>query len=105
MIAIGFSIPENSFTSLMEFGPHCLAPSSYDLSFFGHKGHYPISRASYLVNKWKESRSRDFGRISSIHIGKQFEWLTSGRCKAGKHEMVVTDKTIDWFFCNCLSFS
>lgn len=38
MAALGFGLPINAFTSLLEFGPHLLAPTGSNYSIFNREG-------------------------------------------------------------------
>eukprot|EP00002_Diphylleia_rotans_P021080 TRINITY_DN40_c0_g1_i1.p2 TRINITY_DN40_c0_g1~~TRINITY_DN40_c0_g1_i1.p2 ORF type:complete len:347 (+),score=50.24 TRINITY_DN40_c0_g1_i1:52-1092(+) len=111
MAAISFGLPQDTFTSLMQNGPHLLAPTGSDLSKYHNKGdifagfHYDLN----FVTAHGKSRypglfiwTRD-GRKMPVKMppgclllqaGKQFEWLTGGQVLAGFHEVVVTDATL-----------
>lgn len=112
MVAIGFGIPKNAFTSLIHMGPHVLAPSGCDLSRFGHRGtvlapyHYDFNFLTIQaksrfpgLNVWLENGRKVEVTIPTgcllIQTGKQIEWVTGGLCKAGMSEVVVDSRTLN----------
>eukprot|EP00271_Cylindrocystis_brebissonii_P003437 TRINITY_DN1441_c0_g1_i1.p1 TRINITY_DN1441_c0_g1~~TRINITY_DN1441_c0_g1_i1.p1 ORF type:complete len:411 (+),score=78.15 TRINITY_DN1441_c0_g1_i1:210-1442(+) len=111
LTAIGFDLPPNAFTSLMDKGPHLLAPTGSNLAEHGEKGtifagyHYDFNfltihgRCRFPgLFIW----TRDGHRVEVsvpkgcllLQAGKQLEWLTGGEVRAGMHEVVVSDRTI-----------
>lgn len=112
MYAQGLDLPINTFTSLMEYGPHLLAPTGTDLARFGKLGTVMASFHSDLGFLTIHGRSRFPGLFVwtregkklavkvphgclLLQAGKQFEWLTGGQVLAGYHEVVVTEKTVE----------
>ncbi|KAF6250741.1 Clavaminate synthase-like protein [Scenedesmus sp. NREL 46B-D3] len=110
MAALGFGLPADAFTSRMALGPHLLAPTGSDLQQHGQQGtvlagyHYDLNfitihgRSRFPgLSVWLAD-----GRRLPVSIppgcllcqaGKQLEWLTGGRVRAGMHEVLVTDAT------------
>lgn len=111
MAAEGFGMDRDAFKSLMDKGPHLLAPTGSDLDKFGKKN---VAFASYhydlnFLTIHGRSRfpglfvwTRDNKRIPVsmpegcllLQAGKQFEYLTGGYVLAGFHEVVVSDATL-----------
>mmetsp|Transcript_414 Transcript_414/g.686 ORF Transcript_414/g.686 Transcript_414/m.686 type:complete len:359 (-) Transcript_414:282-1358(-) len=111
MAAEGFGLERNSFTSLMENGPHLLAPTGSDLKKHGQKNkafaayHYDLnfltihgrSRFPGLFVWTRENKRLPVKMPKGcllLQAGKQFEWLTGGHVLAGFHEVVVSDRTL-----------
>ncbi|XP_060208739.1 uncharacterized protein LOC132636075 isoform X2 [Lycium barbarum] len=112
MAAIGFGLSKDAFTSLMQQGPHLLAPTGSDLRAYGKEGtvfagyHYDLNFLTihgrsrfpglsiWLRNGRKMEVKVPVGCLL-IQAGKQIEWLTAGECMAGMHEVVVTNRTTD----------
>ncbi|XP_050386093.1 uncharacterized protein LOC126802494 [Argentina anserina] len=112
MAAIGFGLPKEAFTSLMQQGPHLLAPTGSDLRRYGQEGtvfagyHYDLNfltihgRSRFPgLNIWLRNGQKIEVKVPVgcllIQTGKQIEWLTGGDCIAGMHEVVVTNRTTD----------
>ncbi|KAJ4979045.1 hypothetical protein NE237_009825 [Protea cynaroides] len=112
MAAIGFELPSDAFTSLMNQGPHLLAPTGSDLRHYGQERnvfagyHYDLNfltihgRSRFPgLNIWLRNGQKVEVKVPVgcllIQTGKQLEWLTSGECLAGMHEVVVTNRTIE----------
>lgn len=112
MAAIGFGLPKDAFTSLMNQGPHLLAPTGSDLKRYGKEGtvfagyHYDLNfltihgRSRFPgLNIWLSNGQKVEVKVPVgcllIQTGKQIEWLTAGECTAGMHEVVVTKRTTD----------
>eukprot|EP00897_Mesotaenium_endlicherianum_P007660 jgi/Mesen1/6922/ME000358S06248 len=111
MAALGFGLPPAAFTSLMRHGPHLLAPTGSDLARHGRRGtvfagyHYDLNFLTihgkslypglhiWLSDGRKVPVSVPEGCLL-LQAGKQLEWLTGGVCRAGMHEVVVTDSTL-----------
>jgi len=110
MAAVGYNLPANTFTNLLKYGPHLLAPTGSDLNTWNDVGtvfakfHYDLN----FMTIHGRSRfpglfvwSRDGKKIPVkvppncllLQAGKQFEWLTGGHVLAGFHEVVVTTET------------
>ncbi|UJR17336.1 hypothetical protein I4U23_004231 [Adineta vaga] len=112
MCALGFGLPVDTFTSLMKYGPHLLAPTGSDLGRFGKEGtvlagfHSDIGfltihgRARFPgLFVWTREGKRLAVKVSHgcllLQAGKQFEWLTGGEVLAGFHEVIVSEKTVE----------
>ncbi|KNA04713.1 hypothetical protein SOVF_197110 [Spinacia oleracea] len=112
MAAIGFGLPKDAFTSLMNQGPHLLAPTGSDLHHYGKEGtvfagyHYDLNfltihgRSRFPgLNIWLRNGEKVEVKVPIgcllIQTGKQIEWLTAGECIAGMHEVVVTKRTLE----------
>ncbi|KAJ4765019.1 2-oxoglutarate (2OG) and Fe(II)-dependent oxygenase superfamily protein [Rhynchospora pubera] len=112
MAAIGFGLSKDAFTSLMNQGPHLLAPTGSDLKKHGSEGtvfagfHYDLNfltihgRSRFPgLNIWVRSGQKMEVKVPLgcllIQTGKQLEWLTGGECLAGMHEVVVTNRTLE----------
>lgn len=111
MLAIGYEMPADTFTKLMNFGPHLLAPTGSDLS--GDLGTVGTVLAGYhydlnFLTIHGKSRfpglhiwTREGKKLSVqvpdgfllVQAGKQLEYLTAGQVLAGFHEVVVTSDT------------
>lgn len=111
MAALGFGLPQTAFTSLMNQGPHLLAPTGSDLSTYGKLDtvfagyHYDLnfltihgrSRFPGLFIWLKDGRKVPVKVPEGcllLQVGKQLEWLTGGECAAGMHEVVVSESTL-----------
>ncbi|KAJ9558411.1 hypothetical protein OSB04_013025 [Centaurea solstitialis] len=111
MAAIGFDLPKDSFTNLMKLGSHLLAPTGSDLGRHGEKGtvfagyHYDINFLTIHYKSkfpglsiWLRNGEKVEVKVPDgcllIHAGKQLEWMTAGDCKAGMHEVAVTNNTL-----------
>lgn len=112
MAAVGFGLPKDAFTSLMNQGPHLLAPTGSDLQRYGQEGtvfagyHYDLNfltihgRSRFPgLNIWLRNGEKVEVKVPVgcllIQAGKQIEWLTAGECIAGMHEVVVTKRTLE----------
>lgn len=111
MAALGFDLPADSFTKLMKFGPHLLAPTGSDLEKHGKLGtvfasyHYDLnfmtihgrSRFPGLfvwTREGKKIRVKVPPGCLLIQAGKQFEYCTGGHVLAGFHEVCVAPATM-----------
>jgi isopenicillin N synthase-like dioxygenase len=111
MCALGFGLPADTFTSLMEHGPHLLAPTGSDFARFGKLGtvlasfHTDINfltihgRARFPgLFVWTREGKRLAVNIPHgcllLQAGQQFERLTGGQVLAGFHEVVVSEQTV-----------
>jgi isopenicillin N synthase-like dioxygenase len=112
MAAVGFGMPADTFTKLMKYGPHLLAPTGSNFGKFGKLGtvlasyHYDLN---FLTIHGKSrfpglyAWTRDGHKLAVsvptgcllLQAGKQFEWLTGGHVLAGFHEVVVSEKTVE----------
>eukprot|EP00762_Andalucia_godoyi_P006724 ANDGO_06205.mRNA.1 hypothetical protein DFA_10003 len=111
MLALGFSLPRDTFTSKMVKGPHLLAPTGSNIAKFHDIGavmagfHYDLNfltchgRSRYPgLYAWLRDGTKVKVRVPSgcllVQAGKQAEWLTGGYVMAGFHEVVVTEDTL-----------
>ncbi|KAJ8679647.1 hypothetical protein QAD02_015434 [Eretmocerus hayati] len=111
MIAVGFGLPRDAFTKLMDYGPHLLAPTGSDLKKHGTmetilagfhrdlsfitchgKSRFP-GLDIWLRDGTKFPVSIPDGCILA-QAGMELEHLTGGRVIAGWHEVWVNDKTL-----------
>lgn len=114
MAAVGFGMAHDTFTKLMKYGPHLLAPTGGDLGHetYGKLGtvfanfHYDLnfmtihgrSRFPGLFIWTREGHKMPVKMPEGcllIQAGKQFEWLTGGHVLAGFHEVVVSPATVE----------
>jgi len=111
MAAIGLGLPKDSFTKLMKYGPHLLAPTGSDIKKHSHEDvilagfHYDLNFLTihgksrfpglyiWLRDGTKYKVTVPDGCLL-LQAGKQFEWLTGGHITAGFHEVVVTADTL-----------
>ena len=115
MAAVGFGLPRDALSSLMELGPHLLAPTGSDLStrsgwrtpgtvlagyhndlnlFTIHgKSRYPG------LHVWLRDGTKMQVKIPDgcllVQAGMQIERLTGGAVQAGMHEVVVLPSTVE----------
>ncbi|KAI9295344.1 Clavaminate synthase-like protein [Neoconidiobolus thromboides FSU 785] len=112
LAALGFELPMNTFYDLIRDGAHLLSPTGSNLNEHNKKDtilagfHYDLcfltihgkSRFPGL-NIWARN---NFEKVPVkvpdgyllVQAGKQFEWVTGGVIKAGYHEVIVNDGTI-----------
>jgi len=112
MAAVGFDLPSNAFTKVMNCGPHLLAPTGSDFNRFAEKDtvlagyHYDLNfltihgKSRYPgLNIWTRDGERVGVKVPDgclfVQAGKQIEYLTGGHVLAGFHEVIVTQATID----------
>jgi len=111
MLARGLDLPQDTFTKMMKYGPHLLAPTGSDLGQFGKVNtvfagfHYDLNfltihgKSRYPgLHVWLRNGSRIPVRMPDgcllLQAGKQLEWLTGGFIEAGYHEVIVTEDTL-----------
>lgn len=113
MAAAGLGLPVETFREAGRYGPHVLAPTASDLDKYGAEGtilagfHTDLNfltihgRSRYPgLHIWARNTGRRIavkippGNYLLVQAGKQFEHLTGGLVKAGYHEVVVNDKTV-----------
>jgi isopenicillin N synthase-like dioxygenase len=111
MAAVGFRLPRDTFTNLMKFGPHLLAPTGSDFNRFGSLGtvlasyHYDLNFLTIHGRSrfpglfiWTRDGKKLLVKVPPkcllLQAGKQFEWLTGGHVLAGFHEVVVVGETM-----------
>ncbi|KAJ3555215.1 hypothetical protein NM688_g2702 [Phlebia brevispora] len=115
MAAIGLGLPGETFTDAGQYGPHLLAPTASDLVKYGKKNtilagfHTDLNfltihgRSRYPgLNIWARNTGKRIpvnfpasGRYLLVQAGKQLEHLSGGLIKAGYHEVVVNDATLE----------
>ncbi|KAL8315968.1 hypothetical protein RB597_000049 [Gaeumannomyces tritici] len=115
MAAIGLGLPGKTFKEAGQYGPHLLAPTASDLKKYGAKDtilagfHTDLNfltihgRSRYPgLHIWARNTGKKIAvKMPSgegyllVQAGKQLEHLTGGLVKAGFHEVVVNDATLD----------
>jgi isopenicillin N synthase-like dioxygenase len=114
MAALGFGLEKETFSQMMTYGPHLLAPTGSDLAsnheidtvFAGF--HYDLNlltvhgKSRYPgLFAWTREGKRFAVKVPTgcliMQAGKQFEWVTGGQVLAGFHEVVVSNATIDTY--------
>lgn len=111
LLAVGYDLSPDTFTKLMEVGPHLLAPTGSDLSgALGTVGtvlagyHYDLNFLSIHgksrfpgLHIWTRDGKKLAVQVPDgcllVQAGKQLEYLTAGHVLAGFHEVVVTTET------------
>lgn len=111
MAAVGFNLPANTFSDMMQHGPHLLAPTASNFYKFGTKGtvlagfHYDLNFLTIHGRSrfpglyiWTREGKKVLVRVPEgcllVQAGKQFEYATGGHVLAGFHEVVVVDETM-----------
>ncbi|KAH9846853.1 Clavaminate synthase-like protein [Lenzites betulinus] len=114
MAAVGLGLPRETFKEAGRYGPHLLAPTASDLVKYGEKDtilagfHTDLNfltihgRSRYPgLNIWARNNGKRIavkfpptGRYLLVQAGKQLEHLSGGLIKAGFHEVVVNDATL-----------
>lgn len=114
MAATGLGLSEKTFSDAGRYGPHILAPTASDLRRYGSKDtilagfHTDLNfltihgRSRYPgLHIWARNTGKRIpvkipsGNYLLVQAGKQLEHLTGGLVKAGYHEVIVNDKTVD----------
>lgn len=114
MAAAGLGLPVETFREAGRYGPHILAPTASDLKKYGNEGtilagfHTDLNfltihgRSRYPgLHIWARNTGKRIavkippGNYLLVQAGKQLEHLTGGLVKAGYHEVVVNEKTIE----------
>ncbi|TPX09094.1 uncharacterized protein E0L32_001643 [Thyridium curvatum] len=114
MAALGMGLPGGTFKDAGAYGPHLLAPTASDLRKYGEKDtilagfHTDLNfltihgRSRYPgLHIWARNTGKRIavvipeGNYLLVQAGKQMEHLTGGLVKAGYHEVVVTQRTLD----------
>lgn len=110
MAACGMGLKHDAFSSLMQYGPHLLAPTGSDLRKYGDLGtvlagfHYDLNfmtihgRSRYPgLSIWLRDGSKRTVKVPPgyllVQAGKQLEYMTGGTILAGFHEVCVTSDT------------
>eukprot|EP01027_Heterolobosea_sp_BB2_P025651 GEZU01039363.1.p1 GENE.GEZU01039363.1~~GEZU01039363.1.p1 ORF type:complete len:363 (-),score=148.07 GEZU01039363.1:757-1845(-) len=111
MAAIGFDLPKNTFTDLMKYGPHLLAPTGSDLSKYNELNtifagfHYDLNFLTIHgksrfpgLEIWLRNGKKIPVRVPEgcllVQAGKQIEYLTAGEVLAGFHQVIVVPETL-----------
>jgi isopenicillin N synthase-like dioxygenase len=114
MVAIGLGLPAETFRNAGRYGPHLLAPTASDLVKYGKKDtilagfHSDLNfltihgRSRYPgLHIWARNTGKRIpvkippGNNLLVQAGKQLEHITGGLIKAGFHEVVVNDQTLE----------
>jgi len=112
MSAVGFGLERNAFSSIMENGPHLLAPTGSDLNTFTKIGtvlagyHYDLNFLTIhgksrfpSLSIWLRNGKKMLVKVPDgcllVQAGKQAEILTGGVVLAGFHEVVVNPETVE----------
>ncbi|RDA88877.1 hypothetical protein CP532_5456 [Ophiocordyceps camponoti-leonardi (nom. inval.)] len=114
MLAVGLGLPAQAFCDAGRYGPHLLAPTASDLRKYGTKDtilagfHTDLNfltihgRSRYPgLNVWARNTGNRIpvkmppGNYLLVQAGKQLEHMTGGLIKAGYHEVVVNDETVN----------
>ncbi|KAG5986264.1 hypothetical protein E4U54_005514 [Claviceps lovelessii] len=114
MAAIGLDLPAGFFSDAGKYGPHLLAPTASDLTKYAAKDtilagfHTDLNfltihgRSRYPgLHIWARNTGDRIavkippGNYLLVQAGKQLEHLTGGLIKAGYHEVVVTEQTLE----------
>ncbi|KAI0756754.1 Clavaminate synthase-like protein [Daedaleopsis nitida] len=115
MAAVGLGLDRETFREAGRYGPHLLAPTASDLVKYGEKDtilagfHTDLNfltihgRSRYPgLNIWARNTGKRIavkfpptGRYLLVQAGKQLEHLSGGLIKAGFHEVVVNEATIE----------
>ncbi|KAK4214254.1 hypothetical protein QBC37DRAFT_284173 [Rhypophila decipiens] len=114
MAAVGLGLPAETFKDAGRYGPHLLAPTASDLNKYGEKDtilagfHTDLNfltihgRSRYPgLHIWARNTGKRIGvkipkgNYLLVQAGKQLEHMTGGLIKAGFHEVVVNEKTVE----------
>ncbi|KAK5999092.1 hypothetical protein PT974_01480 [Cladobotryum mycophilum] len=114
MTALGLGLPAEYFSTAGRYGPHLLAPTASDLKKYGEKDtilagfHTDLNfltihgRSRYPgLNIWARNTGNRIpvkippGNNLLVQAGKQIEYITGGLIKAGYHEVVINERTIE----------
>jgi len=111
MIGHGYGLDGDTFTNLLNEGPHLLAPTGSDLNKWNALGsifagfHYDFNLLTIHGRSrfpglfiWLRNGQKVLVRVPPgcllIQAGKQLEYLTGGDITAGFHEVVVCPETL-----------
>ncbi|KAK7418026.1 hypothetical protein QQX98_004165 [Neonectria punicea] len=114
MAAVGLGLPAPFFSDAGRYGPHLLAPTASDLQKYGDKDtilagfHTDLNfltihgRSRFPgLHIWARNTGNRIpvkippGNYLLVQAGKQIEHITGGLIKAGFHEVVINEKTLD----------
>lgn len=105
MLALGYGLPEDTFTRLMEKAPHLLAPTGANMTRYAHGtvlalAHYDFNGPFTLhlqsncpgLIAWTADGIPFLVRVPEgcvlVQAGRGLEWMTGGCIMAGFHEVV-----------------
>ncbi|KAJ7597507.1 hypothetical protein C8J56DRAFT_1011891 [Mycena floridula] len=113
MTSLGLGLPAETFRDAGKYGPHLLAPTASDLVKYGKKDmilagfHTDLNfltihgRSRYPgLHIWARNTGNRIavkipeGNYLLVQAGKQLEHISGGLIKAGFHEVVVNEKTL-----------
>ncbi|WVR07890.1 hypothetical protein IAU60_004933 [Kwoniella sp. DSM 27419] len=113
MVADGLGLDPKAFTDAGRYGSHLLAPTATDLAKYSKldtiyagfhsdlnfltihgQSRYPGLHI-WARNSGKKIQVKIPPGCLLVQAGKQIEWLTGGLIKAGYHEVVCTQRTIE----------
>jgi len=115
MAALGFGLDRKTFSSLLNKGPHLLAPTGSDLTkaqelydsqkrilagFHADLNFLTVHGKSRYpgLRIWRRDGRVVVPKVPEGHLlvqaGKQLEYLTGGKVLAGYHEVVISDETL-----------
>lgn len=114
MAAVGLGLPAQHFSDAGRYGPHLLAPTASDLEKYGVENtilagfHTDLNfltihgRSRFPgLHIWARNTGNRIpvkippGNYLLVQAGKQIEHITGGLIKAGFHEVVVNEKTVE----------
>ncbi|KAL7784572.1 hypothetical protein V8C37DRAFT_395698 [Trichoderma ceciliae] len=114
MTALGLGLEADFFSTAGRYGPHLLAPTASDLTKYGSRDtilagfHTDLNfltihgRSRYPgLNIWARNTGSRIsvkipqGNYLLVQAGKQIEYITGGLIKAGYHEVVVNERTLE----------
>ncbi|KAH6607114.1 Iron/ascorbate family oxidoreductase [Trichoderma cornu-damae] len=114
MAALGLGLEADYFSAAGRYGPHLLAPTASDLARYGSQDtilagfHTDLNfltihgRSRYPgLNIWARNTGSRIavkippGNYLLVQAGKQIEYITGGLVKAGYHEVVVNERTLE----------
>ncbi|PTB44944.1 uncharacterized protein TrAFT101_000419 [Trichoderma asperellum] len=114
MTALGLGLEADYFSNAGRYGPHLLAPTASDLNKYSDLNtilagfHTDLNfltihgRSRYPgLNIWARNTGSRIpvkipkGNYLLVQAGKQIEYITGGLIKAGYHEVVVNERTIE----------
>ncbi|GFP52925.1 hypothetical protein ACSS6W_000349 [Trichoderma asperelloides] len=114
MTALGLGLEADYFSNAGRYGPHLLAPTASDLNKYSALDtilagfHTDLNfltihgRSRYPgLNIWARNTGSRIpvkipkGNYLLVQAGKQIEYITGGLIKAGYHEVVVNERTIE----------
>jgi isopenicillin N synthase-like dioxygenase len=109
MAAIGMGVKHDTFTSIMEGGPHLLSPTGsdlnkygvgtafagfhYDLNFLTIHGRSRFPGLYIWLRNWKKMMVKLPPGCLLLQAGSMFEHITGGHVLAGYHEVIYTEAT------------